>query len=63
MGALKEFYHEEIVRDQTDAATQMDLDRQFDEFIEKIPFNETRNYVKKVMASYWMYKNIYPSER
>ncbi len=30
-----------------------------DEFIESIPFTETRNYVKKVMASYGKYKTIY----
>ena len=31
-----------------------------DEFIEDIPFDETRNYVKKVFRSYHMYKKIYP---
>lgn len=25
------------------------------EFVEEIPYTETQNYVKKVMASYWMY--------
>ncbi|HPP87681.1 MAG TPA: transglycosylase SLT domain-containing protein, partial [bacterium] len=30
-----------------------------DEFVEKIPFRETRNYVKKVMTSYNIYKQIY----
>ncbi|MBP7654470.1 transglycosylase SLT domain-containing protein [Candidatus Dependentiae bacterium] len=30
-----------------------------DEFIEKIPFRETKNYVKKVMTSYNIYKQIY----
>jgi soluble lytic murein transglycosylase len=30
-----------------------------DEFIEKIPFNETKNYVKKVMRSYNIYRQIY----
>ena len=28
-----------------------------DEFIEKIPYKETRRYVKKVLRSYWIYKN------
>ena len=27
-----------------------------DEFIEDIPYNETRNYVKKVLTSYFHYK-------
>ncbi|HPG29698.1 MAG TPA: lytic transglycosylase domain-containing protein, partial [bacterium] len=30
-----------------------------DEFVEKIPFRETRNYVKKVLTSYNIYKQIY----
>lgn len=30
-----------------------------DEFIENIPYNETRDYIKKVYRSYWIYKNIY----
>ncbi len=30
-----------------------------DEFIERIPFDETRHYIKKVFRSYHMYKNIY----
>ena len=30
-----------------------------DEFIENIPFDETRNYVKKVFRTYHMYKKIY----
>lgn len=29
-----------------------------DEFIEEIPFVETREYVKMVMASYWMYTDL-----
>jgi len=36
-----------------------DLD--IDEFVEKIPFRETRFYVKKVMKSYNEYKRIYES--
>ena len=30
-----------------------------DEFVEKIPFDETRNYVKKVFKSYHMYQKVY----
>ena len=30
-----------------------------DEFVEQIPYPETKNYVKKVLKSYWMYGNIY----
>lgn len=30
-----------------------------DEFIEQIPYPETKNYVKKVFASYWNYVRIY----
>ena len=30
-----------------------------DEFVEQIPYPETRNYVKKVLRTYWMYGNIY----
>lgn len=32
-----------------------------DEFIEAIPYTETRQYVKKVIRSYWEYKRIYGS--
>jgi len=32
-----------------------DLDR----FVENIPYNQTRRYVKKVFGSYWNYKRIY----
>lgn len=31
-----------------------------DLFIELIPYNETRNYVKKVLQSYWTYHALYP---
>ena len=34
---------------------QLDLD----EFIEHIPFLETRNYVKKVLSNAWVYKQLY----
>lgn len=30
-----------------------------DEFVEQIPYPETKNYVKKVLRSYWMYGNVY----
>lgn len=31
----------------------------FDEFVENIPYPETRDYVKKVFRTYWIYTNIY----
>lgn len=34
----------------------------FDRFIENIPYNQTRRYVKKVYGSYWNYKRIYKFE-
>jgi len=30
-----------------------------DEFVENIPFKETKLYVKKVLESYWQYKRLY----
>ena len=30
-----------------------------DEFVEQIPYEETKNYVKKVFGSYWNYVKIY----
>lgn len=33
--------------------------RDIDEFIEKIPYTETRNYVKKVFRTYWNYARLY----
>lgn len=30
-----------------------------DEFVEQIPYDETKNYVKKVFKSYWNYTRIY----
>ncbi len=33
-----------------------------DEFIEDIPYQETRNYVKKVLSSYFEYKRIFSSD-
>ena len=32
-----------------------------DVFVEQIPFNETKNYVKRVYRSYKLYKQIYSS--
>ena len=31
-----------------------------DEFIERIPFNETRDYVKRVLGNYSAYLTLYP---
>lgn len=31
----------------------------WDQFVENIPLDETRNYVRKVFRSYWAYKDIY----
>lgn len=33
--------------------------KDYDLFIEEIPYNETRNYVKKVLANYWIYQELY----
>lgn len=33
--------------------------RNMDEFIELIPYEETKNYVKKVYRTYWIYTNMY----
>ncbi len=33
--------------------------KNFDEFIENIPYPETRDYIKKVFRSYWVYLNVY----
>jgi soluble lytic murein transglycosylase-like protein len=30
-----------------------------DEFIERIPYNETRNYTKRVMTTYEIYSYLY----
>jgi soluble lytic murein transglycosylase len=38
---------------------QLRGDKDQDEFIESIPYTETRNYVKKVLRSYGEYKRIY----
>ena len=31
------------------------------EFVERIPYKETRLYVKKVLRNYWVYKQLYGS--
>jgi soluble lytic murein transglycosylase len=36
-----------------------DADVDIDEFIEDIPYKETRRYVKKVLKSYWQYRRLY----
>ena len=33
--------------------------RDTDQFIENIPYSQTRDYVRKVYGSYWNYKRIY----
>lgn len=33
-----------------------------DEFVEAIPFNETKNYVRQVFGNYWNYLQLYNSE-
>ncbi len=30
-----------------------------DEFIENVPFHETKTYIKKILSSYWVYMNVY----
>ena len=35
--------------------------KSLDAFVEQIPFNETKNYVKRVYLSYKLYKQIYSS--
>lgn len=32
---------------------------EIDVFIENIPYLETKNYIKKILSSYWIYLNIY----
>lgn len=36
---------------------------EMDEFIEKIPYSETRNYVKRVMRSYEIYERLYGADK
>jgi len=35
--------------------------REWDEFVEEIPYKETNNYVKKVLKSYYIYRILYSS--
>ena len=35
-------------------------DKDIDEFIEYVSYDETRNYIKKVMGSYFFYQMLYP---
>jgi soluble lytic murein transglycosylase len=35
-------------------------DKDIDEFIEYVSYDETRNYIKKVMGSYFLYQLLYP---
>lgn len=35
--------------------------KEIDEFVENVPFSETKNYIKKILTSYWTYQNIYSS--
>ena len=37
--------------------------KDFDEFIENVPFDETQNYVQKVFRTYWNYLNVYKTEK
>ena len=32
---------------------------EIDVFVENVPFLETKNYIKKILSSYWIYLNIY----
>ena len=32
---------------------------EIDVFVENIPYLETKNYIKKILSSYWVYINIY----
>ena len=34
-----------------------------DAFVENIPYSETKNYIKKILSSYWIYVNIYPPQK
>ena len=35
---------------------------EIDVFVENIPYLETKNYIKKILSSYWAYLNIYSSK-
>lgn len=38
---------------------KIEPDMDLDEFVEKIPYAETKDYVKKVLANFWTYKQLY----
>jgi soluble lytic murein transglycosylase len=38
---------------------QKNKQKDFDYWLESIPFPETKNYVKKVMRSYYLYQYLY----
>ena len=35
---------------------------EIDVFVENIPYLETKNYIKKILSSYWIYINIYSTK-
>lgn len=35
---------------------------EIDVFVENIPYLETKNYIKKILSSYWVYLNIYSAK-
>ena len=35
---------------------------EIDMFIENVPFLETKNYIKKILSSYWVYMNVYSNK-
>ena len=35
---------------------------EIDVFVENIPYIETKNYIKKILSSYWTYINIYSAK-
>ena len=35
---------------------------EIDVFVENIPYLETKNYIKKILSSYWVYINIYSTK-
>ena len=37
-------------------------DKDMDEFIEYMPYEETRNYIRKVMGSYFFYQMLYQEQ-
>ena len=59
----KEIEPEKQVSEEKDFAVSetwaQDIIEDMDDFIEKIPYPETKDYVKKVLKSYWNYCNIY----